>query len=138
MGEINLLAVLLGALAFFVIGAIWYGPLFGKAWRTEMGHSDEAVRQERRRGGNPGWLIMLLAFLLELLVAVMLGHMFARLAPSPRGMMMIASGIGATIMVPAIGIHYLFQQRSGKMFAIDAGYFITGMTAMGGVFVLLA
>ena len=28
MGEINWLAVLLGALAFFAVGALWYGVLF--------------------------------------------------------------------------------------------------------------
>ncbi len=30
MGEFNWLAVVLGALAFFVVGALWYGVLFGK------------------------------------------------------------------------------------------------------------
>jgi hypothetical protein len=34
MGQINLLAVVLGALAFFAIGALWYGPLFGKPWKA--------------------------------------------------------------------------------------------------------
>jgi hypothetical protein len=88
-------------------------------------------------GQNPTWLIMGLAFLFELLIALMLGHQFAMTSPSDRGKMMIAIGYGATLMVPAIGINYLFQMRPGKLFAIDAGHFIVGMAAMGGVFCLL-
>ena len=31
-GSINTLAALVAALSGFVIGAIWYGPLFSKPW----------------------------------------------------------------------------------------------------------
>jgi len=137
MGDVNLLAVFLGALAFFVIGALWYGVLFGKPWRTLNGITDEMVAAGPKPGQNPTWLIMGLAFLFELLIALMLGHQFAMTSPSDRGKMMIAIGYGATLMVPAIGINYLFQMRPGKLFAIDAGHFIVGMAAMGGVFCLL-
>mgnify|MGYP000377311663 CR=1 FL=1 len=44
MAEINWLAVLLGALAFFLVGAIWYGVLFAKAWQRAAGLSDEAIQ----------------------------------------------------------------------------------------------
>ena len=80
---------------------------------------------------------MLLAFLFELLIALMLGHNIARTNPQPHVIMMMAVGFGATIMTPALGINYLFQMRPGKLFAIDAGYFIVGMLAMGGVFIAL-
>jgi hypothetical protein len=40
-------------------------------------------------------------------------------------------------MAPAIGINYLYQNKSLKLFLIDAGYFVVGMAAMGGVFVAL-
>jgi len=53
-------------------------------------------------------------------------------------MMMIAVGYGAMLMVPALGIHYLFQMRPGRLFAIDAGYFVIGMALMGAVFVALS
>ena len=130
MGEINLLAVFLGAAAFFVVGWIWYGLLFSKVWQREVG-----VPEPEDRRSAP--LLFGLCFFFELLIAVMLGHMFARLNPPPHVMMMMAVGTGAAIMVPAMGINYLFQRRSGTLFAIDAGHFILGMAAMGGVFVAL-
>jgi hypothetical protein len=138
MGQINLLAVVLGALAFFVIGALWYGPLFGKPWRALNGITDEVMKAGPRPGQNPTWLIMTLCFLFELLIAVMLAHLIARTGAGPHVIMMMAFGFGATIMAPALGINYLFQMRPGKLFAIDAGYLVVGMLAMGGVFAAFA
>ena len=142
MGNVNLLAVLLGALAFFAVGALWYSVLFGKAWRHLTGLADGVVGigglplgPERVR--NPRWLIILLAFLFELLIALMVGHNIARTNPAPHVIMMITTGFGATIMTPALGINYLLQGRPGKLFLIDAGHLIVGMAAMGAVFVAL-
>lgn len=35
--QINMMAVLAAVVANFVLGFIWYTPLFGKAWAKEMG-----------------------------------------------------------------------------------------------------
>lgn len=130
MGEINLLAVLAGAAAFFMVGAIWYSALFAKPWQRAAGLSDETLR-----GGNMP-LIFGLAFLFEVLIALTLWHSIARSGASDRGVMMMAIGFGATIMVPAIGINYLFLRKPLTLFLIDAGHFILGMAAMGAVFTL--
>ena len=141
MGNLNLLTIVLAALAFFVIGALWYGPLFGRAWRGLVGVTDEMVAANPRdRSGprqNPTWLIMLLAFAFELLISLVLAHQYAMTGPSDRAKMMIAIGYGFGIMAPALGINYLFQMRPGRLFAIDAGYFVVGMAAMGGVYCLM-
>ena len=128
MGEINLLAVVLGAVAFFVVGAVWYTALFGKAWQRVAGLSDEALKSSNMA------LIFGLAFLLELLIALTVWHSVARGAASDRGVMMMAVGFGAAIMTPAIGINYLFLRKPLKLFLIDAGHLIVGMAAMGAVF----
>jgi len=44
MNDFALWPVLAGAAAFFVVGAIWYGVLFGKAWQKAAGLSDEVVQ----------------------------------------------------------------------------------------------
>ena len=130
MSDFALWPVLAGAAAFFVVGAIWYGVLFGKAWQRAAGLSDQDVQ-----GGNMA-LIFGLTFLFEMLIAMVLWHLIARTMPEPHVVMMMAVGFAVGVMVPAIGINYLYQRKSGKLFAIDAGHFIVGMAAMGGVFVL--
>ena len=37
IGNLDWLAVVVGALVFMVLGAIWYGPLFGNAWSKATG-----------------------------------------------------------------------------------------------------
>jgi hypothetical protein len=38
---INWLAVVVAAVVFFGLGALWYGPLFGKMWAAAMGYNTE-------------------------------------------------------------------------------------------------
>lgn len=133
MGAIDLAAVFLGAAAFFVVGMAWYGVLFAQAWTRAMG------RQPRDfTGDRPLWLVFSLTFAFALLIALTLAHQYAMTSPSPRAMMMIAVGYGLTLMVPAVGIRYLYLNVPGKVFAIDAGFLVTAMAAMGGVFLLLS
>lgn len=131
MGPINWLAVLLGAVAFFAVGAVWYTALFGKAWQRAAGFTDEQLK-----GANMP-LIFGLAFLAELLIATTLAHQYAMTGPGVRAKMMIAIGYGAMLMAPALGINYLFLRKPFKLFAIDAGHLVVGMAVMGAVFVLL-
>lgn len=130
MDEINLLAVLSGAAAFFVVGVLWYAVLLPKPWQKAAGLSDQTVQASNMP------LIFGLAFLFEVLIALTLWHIIARSGASDRGVMMMAIGFGATIMTPAIGINYLFLRKPLKLFLIDAGHLIVGMAAMGGVFLL--
>ena len=137
MGHLDLLTIVLGALAFFAVSALWYGVLFARPWRRAIGITDEMAAAGLRPRDKPLWLIMGLAFLFELLISLTLAHQYAMTGPSDRAKMMIALGYGAMLMAPALGINYLFQNRPGKLFAIDAAHFVVGMAAMGGVYCLL-
>jgi hypothetical protein len=122
--------VLAGAAAFFAVGALWYGVLFGKAWQKAAGLGEEAIRS-----GNMA-LIFGLTFAFEVLIAMVLWHLVARTNPAPHVVMMMAIGFAVGVMIPAIGINYLYQRKSGVLFVIDAGHFLFGMAAMGGVFLI--
>ncbi len=131
MGNIGIVTVLLGAVAFFVVGMIWYTVLFGKAWQKAAG-----ITEEDMRGSNMP-LIFGLSFLFELLISLVLGHQIAMTDPSDRVIMMMAVGFALGLMIPAIGINYLYLRKSAAHFFIDAGHFLVGMAAMGGVYVLM-
>jgi Protein of unknown function (DUF1761) len=131
MENANLLAILVAAAAGFMVGGLWYGPLFGKPWMAEHGFTDESMK-------NANMLkIYGLTFAFSVLSAVFLGHLLAFFDTSPRSTMMISVGIALGYIVPAIGTNYLFSRKSGKLFAIDAGYWLLFYAAMGAVFVLL-
>jgi hypothetical protein len=132
MANLSWIAVVVAALAGFIVGGLWYGPLFGKAWAKEQGLSEEDLKQ----GNMP--LIFGTTFLLSVVSAVFLGHLLAHFGDmSARSTMMISVGIALGFVVPAIGTNYLFGRDSMKLFAIDAGYWIAFYAAMGAVFVFL-
>ncbi len=129
MSDFALWPVLTGAAAFFVVGALWYGLIFAVPWQRAAGLSNTQLRE-----GNMG-VIFALAFAFELLIAMVLWHLLARTDPPPHVVMMMASGFALGVMIPAIGINYLFLRKPLALFLIDAGHFLVGMAAMGGVFV---
>ena len=132
MANANLLAILIAAVSGFMVGGIWYGPLFGKAWQRELGLSDAELQ-------NANMLkIYGLTLLFSIFSAVMLAHLFARTGVTEfHIIMMMSVGIALGFIIPAIGTNYLFGRKSGKLFAIDAGYWIAFYAAMGLVFALL-
>ncbi|AUX70649.1 hypothetical protein CHX26_15125 [Porphyrobacter sp. HT-58-2] len=129
MSDFALWPVLAGTLAFFAVGALWYGVIFAVPWQRAAGLSNTQLRE-----GNMG-LIFALTFAFEMLIAMVLWHLIARTDPAPHVVMMMALGFAAGVMIPAIGINYLYLRKPLSLFLIDAGHFLVGMAAMGGVFV---
>jgi hypothetical protein len=132
MANANLLAILIAATSGFMVGGLWYGPLFGKAWQREIGLSDDDLKSANMLK------IYGLTFLFSILSAVFLGHLLAHFGEmSLRSTMMISVGVALGFIAPAIGTNYLFGRKSGMLFAIDAGYWIAFYAVMGLVFALL-
>ena len=129
MSDFALWPVLAGTAAFFIVGALWYGVIFAVPWQRAAGLSNTQLRE-----GNMG-VIFALAFLFEMLIAMVLWHLLARTDPKPFVVMMMSVGFALGVMIPAIGINYLFLRKPLGLFLIDAGHFLVGMAAMGGVFV---
>ncbi|HBD19770.1 MAG TPA: DUF1761 domain-containing protein [Arenimonas sp.] len=130
MPEFNVWAVLVAAVSSFVLGGLWYSPvLFGKAWQRETGLSDETLA-----GGNMA-LIFGLAFVLSLAAA----FVFA-LFLGPRPSLELGVGAGASAglfwVASSFGINYLFERKSLKLFAINAGYHTLQFTLIGLVLAL--
>ncbi len=129
MFDVNWLAVVLAALAGFVVGGIWYGPVMGKKWMGAVGLSEEQIKQ-----GNMG-VIYGGAFAFSLLASWTLAHTFATYAQdlSIPVKVMTSFGVALGFIVPAIGTNYLFSQKSKALFLIDAGYWLLFYIAMGAV-----
>ncbi len=43
LSQVNWLAVAVTAIVTFALGALWYGPLFGKAWLSAVGLKKEEL-----------------------------------------------------------------------------------------------
>ena len=125
--KLNWLAVLAAACSAFVIGGVWYSPLlFGKAWLRETGLNDEELR--RRNMG----VVFGASFLLSLIIAI---NLSAFLAGPPDLVWGMTAGALAGIgwVATGMGITYLFEARSMRLFLINAGYHAVTFVIMGGI-----
>lgn len=70
---INYLAVLVCGIVAMVVGFVWYGPLFGKAWMQIMGAENMTSEQKETMKSNM-WAMYALQFVLSLLTAGVLAY----------------------------------------------------------------
>lgn len=128
MEHVSFLATGLAALAGFMVGSLWYGPLFGKAWQRETG-----LTQEDLRGANMP-LIFGLTFLINVFAALVLGYLLKVTGFAGLGSGALAGGcLGLGFVVPALAVNYLFARKPLALFLIDAGYWVLIYAVMGAV-----
>lgn len=111
--DINLWAVIVAAASSFLLGGIWYGPLFGKAWIRAAGVDAQQKGHPAKVFGG--------AFVFSLIAA----YAFARyLGPQPPLATAVCTGaiVGAAFVAASFGINYLFAQRRLALWLIDGGY----------------
>ncbi len=127
ISSINYLAVLVATIAVYVLRALWYSPpLLGKLWTAASGLTEEKSKQ-----GNPG-LIFGASFVLELVAAFVMAMFIGTQGT-------LSSGLQAGFMAglfwvsTALGVVYLFERRSLRLWLLDAGYMTLAFTVMGGI-----
>ena len=122
--EVNWIGVLVAAASAFVLGGIWYGPLFGKKWLGYNGMTEEDAQT-----GHPG-VIYGGAFVLSLIAAFVFA-MF--LGPKPGLHFAAAAGFSAGLcwVAATFGINYLFSRRPLGLWLIDGGYATFMFTLFG-------
>ncbi len=156
--EFNLLAILVAALSSFVVGFIWHNPkVFGTIWMKEIGMTEEKAQK-----GNMlkiFGLTFVYAFMLAFMMPNLVIHQSGALSmiggpmlidsakPSYAAFMADYGDVfrtykhgalhgfisGIFIALPIVSINGLFEQKSWKYMAIQAGYWTTILTTMGAI-----
>lgn len=126
--DLNYPAIIVATLATMVIGAIWYSKaLFGKAWMSLTGMSEEAAKQKR---GPAYFGMLLLAFVLAYVLAHFVDYTNATTIGEGA-----ATGLWVWLgfVVTTKGASHLFAQRPAKLFLIDAGYHLVELVILGAI-----
>ena len=157
--EFSLLAALLAALSSFVVGFIWYNPrVFGTIWMKEAGMTQEQIEKGNmlKIFGLTFVYSLILAFvMMPVLVIHQMGAismvggpaLVENAKPSYLAFMADYGDVfrtykhgalhgfisGIFLATPVIAINGLFEQKSWKHIAIQAGYWIVTMTIMGSI-----
>jgi hypothetical protein len=124
--DVNWIGVIAAGVSAFIIGGIWYGPLFGKAWQKGVGLSDEQVKSANMVKTLGGSLVLSLiaAFVFAMFLGRDMGLQFGA-----------ATGFaaGAGWVAASFGISYLFEQRPFKLWLINGGYHTLQFTLYGAI-----
>ncbi len=127
MEVLNIWSILVSALSTFVVGGLWYSPaLFGKAWMKENGFTEEGMKNSNMAK------IFGLAFVLGIIAAINL-QMFLQQENNPAMGAFWGFLAGFGWVATFVGMHYLFERKSLKLFLINAGYAVVSLTVMGAI-----
>lgn len=124
MDDLSILGVILAALAFFFLGALWYTVLFGKMWRAEMGIAESET-------SSPNPVMFAGSLLFALVIAVTLGLLIG-----DRGTecgLKIGAGTGFGIGAAILAQNSMYESRSVRFWAINSGYVVVGLAVMGAI-----
>ena len=106
--------LLLAAVSAFVVGGIWYGPLFGKAWARENGFPEGYQ-------AGPAARVFGVSFIFTLLAAAGYAHLIG-FSDDIAAAALHGAAIGALIAATSFGINYQFCGKSFRLLLIDGGY----------------
>lgn len=127
LSKLNILAIVVAAVATFLLGGLWYSPiLFAKRWAQEVGLTEEQQRSPP----------MARIFGFSLLAALVMAFNLAAFI-GPQGTLSfgtfagLAAGLGWVAM--SLGTIYLFEQRSLALWLINSGYQVLAYTLMGAI-----
>jgi Protein of unknown function (DUF1761) len=124
----NYLAVFIAAVAYWLLGALWYGVLFSKPW---MALEHLTVEQARSVGPVIPYIV---SFLLELLIAYSLAQLciWRNANTLSRG-----AAVGVLVWIGFVGpitlMTYMFEMRPKTLFAINEFYPLAGLLLMGAI-----
>jgi hypothetical protein len=122
----NYPAVIVSAVAYWLLGALWFAVLFGKPWMAF-----EHITEEQARSMNPA-LPYLITFALNILIAFVLAQLCIWRNANTAGR---GAALGILVWIGFIGpitySTYMYEMRPKELFAINEFYPLVGLCLMG-------
>jgi len=126
LGGVNLLGVLLAALAVWALGFVWYGWVFDEAWMA--GQRFEMAENE---GQGPAWTIA--GAVIALVLSFGIGWLIKRAdVAGPGPSILFSLVIGGLIGLPLMGFTLVYSPwHSLNLFAIHGGHTLASFALAG-------
>jgi len=127
---VNYLAVLIAAVAGFLVGFIWYGPLFSKPWRA----ANNITSGSMQGGSMP--MLLVLSFIALLVMAWVLAGLIGHLGP---GQVTLRNGVISAIfcwigfVITTMAVNNGFAGRKGVLLWIDSGHWLAVLVVQGAI-----
>ena len=124
MDDYSVIAVLVGGIIFFALGALWYTALFRKPWAADMG----IALTEDETPQAPPVTSMVASVGISLVLASVVEY-FTRDGSLGTG---AAAGLAVGLAIAALmGQTALYDSRPLRLWLINAGYPLVGAVLVG-------
>jgi hypothetical protein len=125
----NYLAILVAAVACFLLEAGWYS-IFLQPWLNGIGRTSQWLTSS---GVNPA-LQFAVALASEAVIAAAISCLTQLTGPQTllRGIK-VAALLWLGFMLPALSLEYVFEVRTWSLLGINAGFWLIGMMFMGAI-----
>ncbi len=124
----NYLAVVVAAVVVYILGWLWYMPLFGKAWRDARGITDQMAAEGQKDMGKTMAVIAVCTIVMAWVVGVIASylHLVTWMQGAKLGVLLWV-GFALTIEL----IEMMTSRRKLASFYIDTGYWLVSMVILG-------
>jgi hypothetical protein len=127
----NYPAVAVAAIAYWLLGAVWFGELFNQSWmQLEHIPPEQAAAMKGAAAAFP----YIVSFVLNLIIAFVLAQLCAwrNATTAARG-----ASLGVLLWIGIVGpITYttsIYELRPLNLFLINEGYVLVGLLVMGAI-----
>ena len=130
---VNYLAVLGAAVASFVIGWLWYGPLFGKQWMKMMGIKEPSEKEKKEKMGEmmPSMVIGLIA---AAVTAAVLGGFIKMVGAAGA---FEGAAVGAMIWIGFLATTtlngVLWEKKPTSLYVLNNGHLLVNIIVVGAI-----
>ncbi len=128
MSGIRILAIVVAAVVYFLVGAIWYGQ-FSAAWLAGIGRTMAELEAE-----NPGARPYVVGFASVLVACATLAWLIARTGTTGwAGGAKLGIVVALGLVGAQLALNYGFESRSVSLWLINTGYAVVGLAIAGGI-----
>lgn len=123
---LNWLAILIATVAAFVLGGLWYGPVFGQAWMAALGKTEDDI--------EPTPMPFVISFFTAALTCIVVAALMQTLG--------IVTVLGGAVFGLVVGIGFIATAMASdtafcgwglRLFLIQAGYRVAYSILMGAI-----
>lgn len=125
LSEINYLAALVAAVAFFAIGALWYSPLlFSRPWQRSIGMEPQAAQ-------SPSPMLFVITGVAYFIQAVTLGAIARSIGTTELvDGLVLGLFVGIGIVAMQLWVNTSYEGRPAALLWINAGNGLLGVVVM--------